>query len=439
MEAIVGRRMNRRTFLQLGLAAGGGVLVGSRMPTLSPATLATALAAQGGKLEIFSWWTSGGEVEALDALYAVFKKDAPAVQIVNAALAGGTGAGGNMKAVLKTRMLGGTPPDSFQVHLGHELIDTWAKTGYMEPLDSFYQEWGLTTTFPKQLLGIASWSGHQWSVPVNIHRANILWYNTKILRENGLEPPKTFDQFFSVAEKLKQKGIPAMAHGEASPGRTGHVFEAVLIGTLGAEGYKGLWTGATPWSSPKVTDALNTVKRMLEFANPDYLSIQWPDSWDLIVEGKAAMEIDGDWVNGFFTSKKFADYGWMPAPQTEGIYDTLSDSFGLPKHAPDRENAIAWLKVCGSLDGQDAFNPLKGSIPARLDAGKSSTYNPYQRWALAQWKKDTIVPSVVHGFAAKESWVTDYVNAMNVFATRKDVAATQKQLVQICSDAGVCK
>jgi glucose/mannose transport system substrate-binding protein len=439
MGGIDGRRINRRTFLRLGLAAGGGALIASRMPTGVPTAVTTALAAQSGKLEIFSWWTSGGEVEALDALYAVFKKDAPAVQIVNAALAGGTGAGGNMKAVLKTRMLGGNPPDSFQVHLGHELIDTWAATGYMEPLDSFYQEWGLTSAFPKQLLGIASWNGHQWSVPVNIHRANILWYNKKILQENGLEPPKTFDQFFSVAEKLKQKGIPAMAHGEANPGRTGHVFEAVLIGTLGAEGYKGLWTGATPWSSPKVTDALTTLKRMLDYANPDYPSIQWPDSWDLIVKGKAAMEIDGDWVNGFFTSKQFPDYGWMPAPQTEGIYDALSDSFGLPKNAPDRGSAIAWLKVCGSLAGQDAFNPLKGSIPARLDAGKSNKYNTYQRWALEQWKKDTIVPSVVHGFAAKESWVTDYVNAMNVFATKKDVAATQKQLVQICSDAGVCK
>ena len=80
----------------MGVAAGGGALLASRMPTGVPTAVTTALAAQSGKLEIFSWWTSGGEVEALDALYAVFKKDAPTVQIVNAALAGGTGAGGNM-------------------------------------------------------------------------------------------------------------------------------------------------------------------------------------------------------------------------------------------------------------------------------------------------------------------------------------------------------
>src|SRR6185295_17476269 len=93
--------------------------------------------AQGGsgKLEIFSWWTSGGEVEALNALYDIYKKKYPGVEVINAALAGGAGAGGNMKAVLKTRMLGGDPPDSFQVHLGHELIDSHVVPGRMEPLD----------------------------------------------------------------------------------------------------------------------------------------------------------------------------------------------------------------------------------------------------------------------------------------------------------------
>src|SRR5207244_2748436 len=38
-----------------------------------------------GKLEIFSWWTNGGEVEALNASYSVYKKYFPNVEIVNAA------------------------------------------------------------------------------------------------------------------------------------------------------------------------------------------------------------------------------------------------------------------------------------------------------------------------------------------------------------------
>ena len=80
--------------------------------------------AEAGALEIFSWWTSGGEVEALNALYEIFAIDYPDTEIQNAALAGGAGQGGNMKALLETRMMGGEPPDSFQVHLGRELIDS---------------------------------------------------------------------------------------------------------------------------------------------------------------------------------------------------------------------------------------------------------------------------------------------------------------------------
>jgi glucose/mannose transport system substrate-binding protein len=49
----------------------------------------------------------------------------------------------------------------------------------------------------------------------------------------------------------------------------------------------------------------------------------------------------------------------------------LSDSFGLPLGAPNRDAAVAWLTVCGSKEGQDAFNPLKGSIPARTDGDRS--------------------------------------------------------------------
>jgi glucose/mannose transport system substrate-binding protein len=402
-------------------------------------TATPAPAAQpAGKLEIFSWWTSGGEVEALNALYDVYRKKYPNVEIVNAALAGGTGAGGNMKAVLQTRMLGGTPPDSFQVHLGKELIDGHVKAGRMAPLDDLYKDEAYVQVFPKDLVEIASHEGHPWSVPVNIHRANVLWYHKSILEQNGLKPPTTFDEFFQVAETLKAKNVFALAHGEASPGRTGHVFETVLIGVLGADAYRGLWNGGTAWTDPKVTEALNVLKRMHDYVNPDYLSIQWGDHWDLLIKGKAAFIIDGDWVHGFLKSKKFSDYGWVPTPGTQGIFDTLSDSFGMPVGAKNRENITNFLKVCGSKEGQDAFNPLKGSIPARTDADQGK-YDDYQKSAIADFKGNKLVPSVVHGAAAKESWVTDFVNAMNIFTTKKDVAATQKQLAQLCKDAGECK
>jgi glucose/mannose transport system substrate-binding protein len=112
----------------------------------------------------------------------------------------------------------------------------------------------------------------------------------------------------------------------------------------------------------------------------------------------------------------------------------LSDSFGLPKGVKFRDNALAWLKVCGSKEGQDAFNPIKGSIPARTDAD-TSVYDEYQLSAMEDWKKDTLVGSLQHGAAAKQSFLLDYNLALNDMIASRDIAATQAALVTAAEDA----
>ncbi|HEY4687668.1 MAG TPA: ABC transporter substrate-binding protein, partial [Anaerolineae bacterium] len=156
------------------------------------------------KLEFFSWWTAGGEAEGLNGMYEVYKAENPGIEIVNATVAGG--AGTNAKAVLATRLTGGDPPDSFQVHAGLE-VQTYAPEQYLEPLDDLYASEGWDKVFPSDLLTLLKYQDHYWSVPVNIHRSNVLWYNKKVLEDNGLEPAKTFDEFFAAADTLKAKGI----------------------------------------------------------------------------------------------------------------------------------------------------------------------------------------------------------------------------------------
>lgn len=394
----------------------------------------TSLAQLKGKLEIFSWWTAGGEAEGLQALLDIFHNKYPDVEIINATVAGGAGA--NAKAVLKTRMLGGDPPDTFQVHAGHELIDTWVKTGFMEPITFLYKQEGWEKVMPKGILDIVSYNGQYWSVPVNIHRANVLWYNRKIFNENKLLPPKTFDEFFKIAEVLKARGITPFALGTKDGWEAAHIFETVLIGKLGAEGYKGLWTGSTKWSDPRVTDALETFKKMLNYVNSDHSARTWDEACALIVDGSAAMTIMGDWAVGYFYAKGFNDFGWTLAPGNSGIFDALSDSFGLPKGAKNRNNVIAFLKVLGSKEGQEAFNLKKGSIPARTDVDKTK-FPAYQRSCMDDWLRHKIVPSVMHGAAASEGWVTEFKDVISLFVVRPDVKTTQRALVNIAVKNGV--
>ena len=393
-----------------------------------------------GELEIFSWWTSGGEVEALQAVYDIFSEQYPDVEIDNAALASGQGQGGNMKALLETRMMGGEPPDSFQVHLGRELIDSHVIADRMEPLDWLYEEEGWNESFQADVITIASYDGKPYSVPVNIHRSNTMWYRPSRLAAVGVtDPPKTWDEFFVIAEKLKAAGIPAIAIAEQGSGGgfLGHDLENILVSVLGPDKYRGLFNGKTGWDDPDVTKSLEILNKMLDYANPDYLSTSWGDINDRFVSDDGpAMMIMGDWTHGVLMSKGFKDYHWTTAPGTEDYFMVLSDSFGLPKNAPHRENAVAFLRIIGSKAGQDAFNPIKGSIPARTD-GDRDKYDEYLNECMDDFRTTEGVPSIQHGAAVKQSFLVDYDIALADLATNHDVVKAQAMLVEAAQVAGL--
>lgn len=391
--------------------------------------------AKTNKLEMFSWWTAGGEADGLNAMYDIYKKTYPGVEIVNATVAGG--AGTNAKAVLSTRLTGGDPPDSFQLHAGLE-VEKYDPEKYLQNLDALYTSEGWDKAFPKDLLTLLKYKDHYWGVPVNIHRANVLWYNKKVFDDNKLTAPTTWDEFYKAADALKAKNIVPLVIGTKEGWEAGHTFETILISTLGADGYRGLWTGKVQWTDPKVTDALNTYKKVMSYANTDYSALTWDGAAQYLVDGKGAMHIMGDWTDGWFTSKKYTGYGWAPVPGTKGIFDALSDSFAAAKAPKNQENLNNWLKVSGSKAGQEAFNPKKGSICARTDCDPK-LFNAYLQSAMTDWSKDAIVPSVAHGAAAVEKWATVYKDILNTFATKGDVAAAQKDLQKACVDNGVCK
>lgn len=449
--------LDRRDFLKMtGVVAAGATLAAcapkpTPAPTAAPAAAAAPTSAPAaaaapaklsGELEIFSWWTSGGEVEALNAVYAILNQQYPDIKIQNAALAGGQGQGGNMKALLETRMLGGQPPDSFQVHLGRELIDSHVIAGRMEPLDFLYESEGLNQAFPKDVISIASYEGHPYSVPVNIHRSNVLWYRPSRLEQVGVkEAPKTWDEFFEVAKALKAKDIPAMAIAEQGGGGgfSGHILENILVSVLRPEKYRGLFDGKIGWDDEGVTKALQIMNEIYDYANPDFPSTSWGDINDRFVSDTGpAMMLMGDWTHGVLMSKGFKDYHWAEAPGTQGLFMVLSDSFGLPKGAPHRDNAIAFLKVIGSKAGQDAFNPIKGSIPARTD-GDRSKYDEYLNGAMDAFKTAEGVPSIQHGAAVKQSFLLDYDIALADLAANRDVAKCQKLLVEAAKVAELKK
>jgi glucose/mannose transport system substrate-binding protein len=390
-----------------------------------------------GKLEIFSWW-AGDEGVALQALIDLYESMYPGVEVINATVAGGAGI--NAKAVLKTRMLGGNPPDSFQVHAGQELIGTWVIAHRMEDLTWLFEEEGLLEAFPKGLIDLISTEEGIWTVPLNIHRSNLIWYIPENLKKWGVEVPTTWEEFLEIAPKLQEQGIIPLALGRNWTAQ--HLWESVALSVLGPEKWEALWEGGLSFTSPEMIKVWDLFGQILQYTNDDAPSLSWQQAVDLVVNGTAAFNVMGDWAAGYMTStlglEPEKDFGWAPSPGTQGIFMMLSDSFGLPIGAPHRENAIAWLKLVGSKEGQDAFNPLKGSISARVDSDLSK-YNVYSQSAAADWRSNTIVGSLVHGVVANERFMDGFATVMEIFLASRNSQQAAMAAEAIAIQSGISK
>ncbi len=366
------------------------------------------------KLEIFSWW-AGDEGPALQALIDRYTATYPSIQAINSTVTGGSGV--NARAVLKTRMLGGDPPDSFQVHAGQELIGTWVVANRMEDLSGLFKSEGWMTKFPPGLISLLSAKGGIWSVPVNIHRSNVMWYVPAKLKEWGVTPPKTWDEFLATCQTLKGKGVQyPLALGENWT--VSHLWESVALGVLGPDDWNALWTGKLKMNDPKVVKVWETFGKVLAFANPDAAGLSWQQAVDRMLKGDAAFNVMGDWAAGYMaTTLKLQPgegFGWAPSPGTIGLFMMLSDSFGLPKGVKHKDATLKWLKLLGSKEGQDIFNPLKGSIAARLDSDLTK-YNAYLQSAAKDWKGNKVVGSLAHGAVAPESFGSQFGTVMEIY------------------------
>jgi len=398
------------------------------------------LSACGGgakKVEVFSWWTGGGEAAGLEAMIKVFNAKNPNVEFINAAVAGG--AGTNARAVLATRLQAGDPPDSWQGHAGQELIGTYVAGKQIQPLNDLYESEGWLAVMPKTLIPLISDGGNIYSVPVNIHRANVLWYNPAVLEANGVAVPTTMDEWFAAMDTLQAAGVTPLALGEQWTKM--HLMETVLLGTLGPDKYNGLWDGSTDWGSAEVKGALDNFQKALTYTNSDSASLSWQDASQLVINGDAAFNVMGDWAEGYFRELGKApntDYGWAPTPGSVGVFQFLSDSFVLAVGAPDEDGAMAWLKIAGSKEGQEAFNPVKGSICARTDCNKS-LFGVYLQSAMDDWASNTVVGSLTHGVVANDSWKSEIDTALGLFVQDSNVDTFQAALVAACAASGPCK
>ncbi|WP_343563857.1 ABC transporter substrate-binding protein [Kiloniella sp. b19] len=321
--------------------------------------------------EILHYWTSGGEAKAVQALKEDFESKGG--KWIDAPVAGG--GGDAQAAVLRSRVLSGNPPAAVQIKGPN--IQEWAEAGALGDLTAVGEEQKWDEVLPPLLQDIVKHDGKYVAVPVNIHRVDWIWANPKALEQVGAEPPKTWDEFNAVAEKLKAAGIVPLAHG-GQPWQDATVFETVALGLGGAEFFNGAFVGKDLdlVRSDKMKEIFDQMRKIRGYVDPDFPGRDWNLATGMVARGEAGMQIMGDWAKGEFVAAGLEpgkDFLCFPTPSNGG-YILNSDSFAM--FEVSGEDNEAGQKLLAELilgeDFQETFNLYKGSIPARLGVDRTN-------------------------------------------------------------------
>jgi glucose/mannose transport system substrate-binding protein len=358
----------------------------------------------GNALELVHWWTAGGEKDALDALLEGFSEEYPDVELNNNPAPGG--AGSALDTVIKNRVLNQNPPSTFQIWPGKALTQYVEGDVLNDIGDSVWSQ-EMRDAYRQGVQNLAQPDGNYVAVPLNIHRLNNLFYNTAVLEEAGVDPEgisdpgALTDALDTVASETD--AVP-MAHQVQSPWSSVQLWETIFLGYNGADTYNAaIVEGNIGDHEDAVKESLQTLKDYHEYFNEDAGSVTWDQANSKVVNGNAAFIHQGDWAAGQYKSASDfeydSDWGMTAFPGTEGMYSVVTDSFVFPKNNPSPEATRKFLSYCGTVDAQERFNPVKGSIPPRTDV-PTDAFGPFLSSQIEEFKNsDAQPPTIAHGTA----------------------------------------
>jgi len=392
------------------------------MLKLSKLAIAAALTAAGsaalaGEVEVLHYWTSGGEAKSVAELKKIMQAKGHVWK--DFAVAGG--GGDNAATVLKSRVVSGNPPAAAQIK--GPAIQQWAAEGVLANLDAVAKAEQWDKLLPKVVADVMKSKGNYVAAPVNVHRVNWMWANAAALKKAGVTAaPKTWDEFFAAADKVKKAGMIAVAHGGQN-WQDFTTFESVVLGVGGAKFYQDALVKLDPkaLTSPTMTKSLETFRKIKSYTDPAAPGRDWNLATAMVIQEKAAFQFMGDWAKGEFSAAGKVpgkDYLCAAAPGTANAYTFNVDSFAMFKlkdsGAQKAQGDLAAAIM--STDFQEVFNLNKGSIPVRLNMSMAK-FDDCAKLSSKDFvdtaKTGGLVPSVAHGMAilpATEGAIKDLVS-----------------------------
>ena len=343
------------------------------------------------RVEAYSWWRRPSEQRAFDnilRLYNASHSDAEAFNEASDTQAD------DVRETLTARLLAGAPPSTFQANLGADVlrwsvVDTTGgvlpSSSRIKPLSEFFSRRGLLPLLPQVLVKeLERGTAHEpYTVPIDIHRLNVLYYNTAALsafRER--HAGKSFldrellcpaDLSARLADSDSKLDVKIAVGSKDTFALTLITFESVLPALAGPTLYDDLFRGRASgdWAS-----SVRTALMCVQYLSRSFLDTRnddWAEALAQVATGNADFSVMGDWSNGELKSAlQRGVVDAQPFPGSELSFVFTSDTFPLPVDVPYPKGAEDLLDVIASPEGQLEFSLDKGSIPARSDVDLSA-------------------------------------------------------------------
>ncbi len=286
------------------------------------------------------------------------------------------------KQAIKVMLAGGQPADLLMTWAGYRtqhLVDS----GSIEPIEDIWESAKLDERFLSSTSRGMTYNGRKYAVPLT-HHIIPMFYNKRIFQENGLEIPRTWDEFLKLGETLKSKGITPIALGSKERWPAQSWFDYLLVRTAGHEYRRRLMTGDASYTDPQVKKVYSLWKNLIDrgFFNENCNNYNYDEASKMVYDGQAAMTLNGTWTIGDFENilgwKAGKDYDIFTFPVidpnipvvTVGVMDVI-----LQTKAGKVEAAKDVMDYFSTVESQMKFNEPSGSLAANKNI-PSSFYPP---------------------------------------------------------------
>jgi raffinose/stachyose/melibiose transport system substrate-binding protein len=289
------------------------------------------------------------------------------------------------KTKLATDMQSGNPPDLFQSWGGGGMA-TQADAGMLKDITQDISSW--SSTVNPGALGIYAYKGKndsaakQYGVPWDMGMIGF-WYNKSLFSKAGITaPPTTWADYLTDVSKLKASGITPLAIAGKDMWPSMHLWTYLILRMAGYDALQQMVQTGN-WNTDACKKAGDEVVKLnaLNPYQPGYKSASYDNEAAEVGNGKAAMELMGQWAPGVqmndSTSKKGIgdDLGWFPFPGVAGGAGDPADGVGggngiaVGKNAPPA--AIDFLKFFSSV-----YNAQKIGTPTTAGGSDSMGLSP---------------------------------------------------------------